>query len=139
MIGPGEINLAHVKAEVQAIFDSYEAALMRNDLDALNDRFWQSQLVVRFGDSENLYGIEAILSFRNARTTGALQRSLINTNVTTFGEDFATTTTEFVRSDHIIGRQSQTWVRFQDGWRIVSAHISLIDSNFMQHKRLINN
>ena len=122
-----EINLVHVLKEVKDIFDQYEIALTNNDLDVLDQCFWHSQLVVRFGISENLYGIEAIRAFRNSRSTGALKRSLFKTLITTFGLDFATTTTEFVRYDKVVGRQSQTWVRFQDGWRIVSAHVSVID------------
>lgn len=125
----GEINLDHVLAEVKNIFEKYEIALMNNDLYELDQYFWHSQFVVRFGMSENLYGIEAIRAFRNSRGTGALKRGLFNTIITTFGVDFATTTTEFVRDDQVAGRQSQTWVRFLDGWRIVSAHVSLIASH----------
>lgn len=122
-----EINLDHVLAEVRCMFEQYETALMNNDLGVLDRCFWHSQSVVRFGTSENLYGIDAIRAFRNSRDTGALKRSLFKTIITTFGQNFATTTTEFVRDDKVVGRQSQSWVRFQDGWRIVSAHVSLID------------
>jgi hypothetical protein len=122
-----EINLDHVLAEVRGMFEQYETALMNNDLGVLDRCFWHSQSVVRFGASENLYGIDAIRAFRRSRDPGALKRCLFRTIVTTFGQNFATTTTEFVRDDKVVGRQSQTWVRFQDGWRIVSAHVSLID------------
>jgi hypothetical protein len=123
----GEINLDHVMTEVKNIFEQYESALINNDLDIMDKCFWHSQFVVRFGISENLYGIEAIRAFRESRNTGALRRSLFKTIITTFGNDFATANTEFVRDDKVIGRQSQTWVRFKDGWRIVSAHVSQIN------------
>ena len=126
MILPDEINLSHVLAEVKAIFDRYELALVNNDVEMLDKFFWHSKLVVRFGVAENLYGIEAIRAFRNARSSSALARTLSNTMITTYGSDFATTTTEFVRINQPVGRQSQTWARFPDGWRIVSAHVSLI-------------
>jgi hypothetical protein len=127
MTMPIEINTAQVLAEVQGVFERYESALIKNDLELLDEHFWHSQLVVCFGISENLYGIEAIRAFRKARNTGALGRRLFNTTITTFGTDFATTTTEFMRDDHIQGRQSQTWVRFSQGWRIVSAHVSSLN------------
>lgn len=126
MILPNEINEEAVLAEVTAVFERYETALVNNDIGALDRFFWQSSLVVRFGVGENLYGIEAIRAFRQARAASALNRILLNTSIMTFGRDFATTTTEYERDDHTKGRQSQTWVRFPDGWRIVSAHVSMI-------------
>lgn len=126
MILPNEINQEAVLAEVTAVFERYETALVNNDIGALDQFFWQSSLVVRFGVGENLYGIEAIRAFRLARAASALNRTLLNTSIMTFGRDFATTTTEYERDDHTKGRQSQTWVRFSDGWRIVSAHVSMI-------------
>lgn len=125
---PDEINLSHVHAEVKAVFDRYEAALVGNDVEMLDRFFWHNKLVVRFGVAENLYGIEAIRAFRNARSSSALERTLSNTMITTYGADFATTTTEFFRKNQPAGRQSQTWIRFPDGWRIVSAHVSLIQT-----------
>lgn len=126
MILPNEINQETVLAEVTAVFERYETALVNNDIGALDQFFWQSSLVVRFGVGENLYGIEAIRAFRLARAASALNRTLLNTSIMTFGRDFATTTTEYEWDDHTKGRQSQTWVRFSDGWRIVSAHVSMI-------------
>ncbi|WP_124951085.1 oxalurate catabolism protein HpxZ [Sulfuriferula thiophila] len=125
MIQLEQINLDNVVAELATLFASYEAALMQNDLATLDKLFWQNQLTVRYGTTENLYGIEAIRAFRQARNTGTLQRVLRHAQITTFGADCATTTTEFVREDGMSGRQSQTWVRFPEGWRVVSAHISL--------------
>jgi hypothetical protein len=127
MISAAQINLAHVKAEVEALFAAYEAALMCNDLEILDRTFWHSSFTVRFGTGENLYGMDAIRAFRIARQSGALSRTLKNTQITTYGEDFATTTTEFVQTGRTVGRQSQALVCFAEGWRIVSAHISFLD------------
>lgn len=125
MIQPNQINLDAALTELTALFAAYETALMRNDITTLDQLFWPSSLTVRFGTSENLYGIEAIRAFRNVRNTDTLKRVLHRSQITTYGEDFATTTTEFIREDQLLGRQSQTWVRFPEGWRVVSAHISL--------------
>lgn len=124
MIEPSAINLPHVQAAIKVLFQSYEYALMQNDLATLDRLFWESPLAIRFGVSETLYGIDAIRSFRAARSTGNHQRTLHNTTITTFSEDFAITTTEFERAAQPCGRQTQTWARFADGWHIVSAHVS---------------
>jgi hypothetical protein len=125
MIALAQVNVDSVLNELTAIFDTYEAALMANDLTKLDSLFWHSELTVRFGTSENLYGIEAIRAFRQVRNVGSIKRTLRHTQITTYGEDFATTTTEFINAQQLLGRQSQTWVRFAEGWRVVSAHISL--------------
>jgi hypothetical protein len=125
MIQLAQVNLDRVLTELTAIFAQYEAALMNNDLETLDQLFWTSALTVRFGTAENLYGIDAIRAFRQVRNVRTLKRVLTQTQIVTYGEDFATTTTEFIRSDQMLGRQSQTWVRFNEGWRVVSAHISL--------------
>jgi ketosteroid isomerase-like protein len=121
------INDPEIVAEVEAAFARYESALMTNDLDALDRLFWNSPLVVRFGPGQNLYGIEQIQAFRTARVGGSPQRTLANTVITTFGRDFATANTEFQRvgADRP-ARQSQTWARMPDGWRVVAAHISFL-------------
>jgi hypothetical protein len=121
------VNDPDIVAEVQAAFARYESALMTNDLDALDSLFWQSPLVVRFGPGQNLYGIEAIKAFRVGRVGGSPQRETFNTVITTFGRDFATANTEFQRvgADRP-GRQSQTWARTPEGWRVVAAHISFL-------------
>jgi hypothetical protein len=122
-----EINRPDVVAEIQALFDTYERALMSNDLATLDGLFWESPLVVRYGNGENLYGIEALRAFRAARPTGDLARTLTRTVITTFGQDFATTNTEYQRlTSGLVGRQSQTWCRLAPGWRIVSAHVSFL-------------
>ena len=125
MIQSHQINLASVHAEVTALFEVYEVALMNNDLAALDQFFWQNAFTVRFGTTENLYGIEAIRAFRKARGSVPFKRILRHAQIITYGQDFATTTTEFIGEDMLWGRQSQTWVRLSEGWRVVSAHISL--------------
>jgi hypothetical protein len=121
------INLPHVLDEVRAVFDRYERALVHNEVEVLDALFWHSEAVVRYGAGENLVGIEAIRAFRRARPSTGLERSLDRTVITTFGDDVATAMTEFRRANtDRVGRQSQTWVRFADGWKVVAAHVSLI-------------
>ena len=123
-----EINIPEVVAEVTAAFKRYEKALVTNDIVVLDELFWQSPHTLRYGVTENLYGYDAIASFRKNRSPVNLERSLMNTVITTYGRDFATANTEFQRQGaNRTGRQSQTWMRTQEGWRIVSAHVSLLD------------
>ncbi|HSC62658.1 MAG TPA: oxalurate catabolism protein HpxZ [Caldimonas sp.] len=120
-----EINLPDVVAEVAAVFARYEDALVMNRIDVLDELFWPSPGTVRYGIGENLVGIDAIRAFRSARPSAGLARTLGATVITTFGHDFATAMTEFRREGNpAIGRQSQTWVRFDAGWRVVAAHVS---------------
>jgi hypothetical protein len=122
-----EINLPHVIAEVRAAFARYEAALTGNDVRVLDELFWDSEFTVRFGATENLIGYEAISAFRAARPAVHLARTVDNLVITTFGADFATTSMEFTRAGSgRTGRQSQTWVRMRQGWRVVAAHVSLL-------------
>ena len=116
-----------VNAAVRAQFDAYETALMTDDVAALDAFFWPSPLALRFGAGESLFGFEAIAAFRAARG-GSPQRTLRNTQISTFGAAHAVATTEFQRAgEPRIGRQTQVWVNFPDlGWRIVSAHVSLV-------------
>jgi len=122
-----EINRPEVLAEVRAIFERYEEALVNNRIEVLDELFWDSPHTLRYGVGENLHGIEAIRAFRLARPAGGLARTLQNTVITTYGRDLASASTEFRRagSDRV-GRQSQTWVRFAAGWRVVAAHVSLL-------------
>lgn len=122
-----QINLPDVLAEVNAAFARYEQALVSNDVAVLDELFWDSPLTLRFGATENLYGYQAIQAFRAGRPSAGLARELHNTVITTFGRDLATANTEFRRlgSDRT-GRQSQTWMRTPQGWRVVSAHVSLL-------------
>lgn len=122
-----DINLPAVHAEVTAVFARYEDALVNNKVEVLDELFWPSEHTVRYGVGENLHGIEAIRAFRNSRPSVGLARTLSNTVITTYGHDFATAMTEFMREgSNRIGRQSQTWARFPQGWRVVAAHVSLM-------------
>ena len=124
-----DINLPDVLAEVQAVFARYEDALVNNHVDVLDELFWASPHTVRYGAAENLYGIDEIRAFRNARPAQGLARTLTRTVITTYGRDTATAMTEFRRDGSPrIGRQSQTWLRLPQGWRVVAAHVSVIDA-----------
>ncbi|AKQ54541.1 oxalurate catabolism protein HpxZ [Bordetella hinzii] len=117
------INLPHVLAEVRHAFERYERALVGNDIAVLDELFWDSPHTLRYGAGENLYGYEAIREFRRQRPAAGLEREVLRTQITTYGEDFATTHLEFRRGGRI-GRQSQTWMRTPQGWRVVAAHVS---------------
>ncbi|MFD1704081.1 oxalurate catabolism protein HpxZ [Methylopila henanensis] len=124
-----EIDIPEVKAEVEAVFAAYEAALVGNDVPTLEALFRDDPLTLRYGGGENLYGMDAIRAFRRARSPQGLARALERTLITTYGRDFAVANTLFRRdgAPGRIGRQSQTWVRFPDGWKVVAAHVSVID------------
>lgn len=121
------INEPDVLAEVTAVFERYEVALVTNDVAVLDELFWDSPHTLRYGATENLYGYDAIRAFRAGRPSAGLARTLGKTVITTYGRDFATANTEFFRhgSDRT-GRQSQTWLRTPEGWRVVAAHVSLL-------------
>jgi len=118
-----------IKAEVEAEFAAYERALVANDVAALDRFFLDSEHAIRFGAGENLYGAAAIRAFRAGRPSAGLARTLESTSIVTYGHDLAIAATLFRRDNAPgkIGRQMQTWVRFPEGWRIVAAHISVID------------
>ncbi|MCF2522724.1 oxalurate catabolism protein HpxZ [Bradyrhizobium sp. G127] len=124
-----EIDLPDVVAEVSEAFAGYEKALTTNDVAALDALFRRDSRTLRYGIGENLYGYEAIAAFRAARNPAGLMRDLAQTVVTTYGRDTAVASTLFYRSSAPgrVGRQMQTWMRFPEGWRIVAAHVSLID------------
>jgi hypothetical protein len=116
-----------VVAEVEAAFRRYEQALVGNNVAVLQELFWRSPDTVRYGIAENLVGWSAITAFRQARPAVDLDRELSTTVITTFGRDFATASTEYRRKQsERRGRQSQTWVRMPEGWRVVAAHVSLL-------------
>jgi hypothetical protein len=122
-----DINHPDIVAEVTAAFKRYEAALVNNDVLILDELFWNSPYTIRYGATENLYGYEAIARFRSQRSPVGLRRNLLNTVITTYGRDFATANTEFQRDESSkTGRQSQTWMRTPEGWRVVSAHVSFL-------------
>jgi hypothetical protein len=121
------INLPDVVVEVTAQFARYERALVTNDVAVLDELFWDSPHTLRYGATENLYGADEIKAFRAGRPIQGLQRVLLTTVVTTFGRDMATANVEFQRvGNPRAGRQSQTWLRTPEGWRVVAAHVSLL-------------
>jgi Protein of unknown function (DUF3225) len=123
-----EINLPEVVAEVTAAFQRYEVALNTNDVAVLDELFWRSPHTLRYGATENLYGYDAIQAFRSARPAQGLARAVLKTVITTYGRDFATANLEFQREGSAkTGRQSQTWMRTPEGWRVVAAHVSLFN------------
>lgn len=123
-----EIDLPEVVAEVTAAFRRYETALNKNDIAVLNELFWNDPRTVRYGigSGENFYGHAQIAGFRKARDpAGVVDRALLKVWVVTYGRDFAIADCEFQRhGSTAVGRQSQTWMRTPDGWRIVAAHVS---------------
>ena len=125
-----DIDLPDVLAEVSAQFARYEAALVSNDVAVLDELFRNDPRTLRYGINENLYGYEAIMAFRAGRSPVGLMRTTDKTVITTYGRDTAVASTLFYRdvwSGKKVGRQMQTWVRFPEGWRIVAAHVSIID------------
>lgn len=124
-----DLNKPEVLAEVVAVFDRYEVALITNDVAVLDELFCAAPTTIRYGIAENLHGIDAIRAFRQSRPSAGLQRRLAHTVITTYGNDFATASTLFYRDSAPgkVGRQMQTWVRMPEGWRVVAAHVSVID------------
>ena len=124
-----DIDLPEVVAEVKEAFERYEKALVGNDVAALNNLFRDDARTIRYGGTEILYGYAEIKSFRAARSPVALGRTISRTVITTFGRDYAVASTLYERpsAPGKIGRQMQTWVRFPEGWRVVAAHVSLIE------------
>ena len=121
-----EINIPDVHAEVSAVFARYEEALVTNQREVLDALFWNSPHTLRYGFSENHYGHADIRAFRASLPVQSPPRELLRTVITTFGRDFATANVEFRREgSRQIGRQSQTWIRTAEGWRVVAAHVSL--------------
>jgi hypothetical protein len=124
-----EIDLPEVVAEVKAAFERYETALVSNDVAALDSIFRDDPRVIRYGGGENLYGYQEIAAFRAARSPVGLARTLSKTVITTYGRDFAVASTLFHRASMRgkVGRQMQTWMRGPEGWRVVAAHVSVIE------------
>jgi hypothetical protein len=125
-----EIDLPEVVAEVRREFERYERALLTNDVALLDALFRDDPRTIRYGGGENLYGYEEIKAFRAARPSAGLARTLSKTVITTYGRDVAIASTLFDRPSvpGKVGRQMQTWVRFPEGWRVVAAHVSMIDA-----------
>ena len=124
-----EIDLPEVVAEVTAEFERYEKALVSNDVDTLDAIFRNDPRTIRYGGGENLYGYTEIAAFRAARSPAGLARTLSKTVISTYGCDHAVASTLYHRPSMPgkLGRQMQTWVRFPEGWRVVAAHVSVID------------
>ena len=124
-----DIDLQEVVAEVREAFERYEKALTSNDVETLDALFHRDPRTIRYGVNENLYGYSEIAAFRAARSPVGLGRTLSRTVITTYGREFAVASTLFARpsAGGRLGRQMQTWVKFPQGWRVVAAHVSLID------------
>jgi hypothetical protein len=124
-----EIDLPEVLAEVTAQFARYEKALVSNDVAVLDELFRNDSRTLRYGIGENLYGYDAIMAFRAARSPAGLMRRTDKTVITSYGRDSAVASTLFYRdgTPGKVGRQMQTWVRFPEGWKIVAAHVSVIN------------
>ncbi|HEX4284213.1 MAG TPA: oxalurate catabolism protein HpxZ [Terracidiphilus sp.] len=123
------INDPAVIAELEALYPEYEHALVTNDVEKLVAMFWPGEQVMRFGATENLYGPEELEAFRKTRPSANLARTVKRLDIVSFGRDYASITLEFERitgDKTVRGRQSQVWVRFAEGWRIVQAHVSLL-------------
>jgi Protein of unknown function (DUF3225) len=123
-----QIDIPEVKAEVEAAFAEYETALTTNDVETLDRLFLSSPNTIRYGVTENLYGYAEIAAFRAGRSPAGLDRTLERTVITTYGRDIATASTLFHRPSMQgkVGRQSQVWMRTEEGWRVVAAHVSVI-------------
>jgi Protein of unknown function (DUF3225) len=126
-----QIDLPEVVAEVKAAFDRYEKALVSNDVATLDALFYDDARTIRYGIGENLYGFAEIMAFRAGRSPAGLARTLSKTVITAYGRHCAVASTLFHRatSPGKVGRQMQTWVRFPQGWRVVAAHVSVIDDS----------
>src|SRR5271156_7156336 len=124
-----QLDLPDVLAEVTAQFARYEDALISNDVAVLDELFRDDSRTLRYGIGENLYGYAEVTAFRAARSPVGLMRKTAKTVITTYGRDTAVASTLFYRDSAPgrVGRQMQTWVRFAEGWRIVAAHVSIID------------
>ena len=125
-----EIDIPEVVADMRQAFDEYEKALVNNDVARLDALFRDDPRTIRYGAGEILYGYAEIKSFRAARSPVGLGRTLSKTVITTYGREFATASTLYERpsAPGKIGRQMQNWVKFPEGWRVVAAHVSLIDA-----------
>jgi len=123
------INDPETYRELADLYPKYEQALVENDVETLTRMFWASPYALRFGATENLYGMDEIEAFRQSRPSTGLARKVIRLEIVTFGKDFGSITLEFERetpTKTVHGRQSQVWVRLPEGWRIVSAHVSIL-------------
>ena len=127
-MGSDDVDRPAVRREIELLFDAYERALMANDAAALNAYFWRDARVTRYGITDLQLGHDTLVAFRATTPAPTFTRELSRLRITTFGPDVAVAMSEFRRSDSAkLGMQTQTWVRFADGWKIVSAHVSMVD------------
>jgi hypothetical protein len=123
-------NIPEVVEQVRQMFEAYEEALISKNVDVLDNTFWRSPHTVRLAMSEHGYGFDAIHAHRIARPPGpGIKEKRLRLEILTIGDDIATVNLEFkVRGQELIGRQSQSWVKFPDlGWKVISAHVSTTD------------
>jgi hypothetical protein len=125
-----EIDNPKTLAELRAVFTAYERAFVANDIDALDGFFLHAPTTIRYGVADMQLGMDELRAYRQSVSASGLERQLRDTVITTYGTDFAVASTLFFRDRHPgrTGRQMQTWIRTTGGWRIVAAHVSLIDS-----------
>jgi hypothetical protein len=125
-----DVDRPEVVAEVSQAFERYEQALVTNDVATLDALFRHDDRTIRYGVAENLYGHKEVAAFRAGRSPIGLERTTSRTVITTYGRDYAVASTLFHRPTLAgkVGRQMQTWVRFPEGWRVVAAHVSIIDA-----------
>jgi hypothetical protein len=122
-----DINHSEIVQEVTRVFLDYEGALMRNDVQALNEFFWDHGAVTRYGIADKQLGHSALVAYRKTVPPPDFKRSLHDVRITAFGPDVAVAMCEFKRTDTTLhGFQTQTWVRMARGWKIVSAHVSMV-------------
>lgn len=129
------INDPGVVAEILALHEEYEEALVNNKVEKLTAFFWDSSYALRFGATESLYGSAEIEAFRKARSVANLEREVFNLRIVTFGDAQAIVTLEFKRVANGVprhGRQSQVWIKFSEGWKIVDAHVSFTATSYME-------
>jgi hypothetical protein len=121
-----QLDDPQIHAEVRDTFDRYEAAIAANDTATLDSIFWADPRTVRFGTTEILYGHDAIRAFR-ASVSRYAERTSRKIHIVTFGQDFAATHLEYERVETgLIGRETKIMARMPEGWRVVSAHVSLL-------------
>lgn len=122
---PVRLDRSDVVAEVRAAFDRYEQALVDGDVGVLTELFWDDPRCLRYGVADRQYGAVEIAAWRHDHPSVPPGRLLRDTHVLAVDDRTAVVNTLFgypgARTE---GRQTQVWVRFGEGWRIVSAHVS---------------
>ena len=124
-------NIPEVVAEVRELFECYEQALIDKNVEVLDSTFWNSPYTIRVTPNEHGYGFDQIHAHRVRRPPGpGTKEARRRLDILTLGRDIATVNVEFkVRGRDQIGRQSQAWVRFPEGWKVINAHVSFVEAN----------